>query len=165
LTSSQQDLLEGSQLNLSAQDISVAFLPWFRTDREIVVGSQCFWPFRQLSMQKIRDSTIREELDSIFRCYVAPRPLPDAPGQLDPVTDVTIASNLNGQMNEGQDEATLLAARDALAFACMDANNNDNWPTSDNFALSILAYKPGMKSFGVPRWPAGQDFLRGMENR
>ena len=127
---------------------SVTFLPWLELTQEVIVGDFCFWPFRKLASQKVADPQTRQHLDKVFETYVQPEPFPPKPRRTVRVSEVTVVTGHDYSFSSGLDAAAVVQAKNALAFAFIDSNNDNNWCTSENFELVRLEFYPGDPNIG-----------------
>jgi Apea-like HEPN len=128
--------------------LTVAFLPWLEVREEIAIGPFKFWPFRKCASDKIKDQNIEKHLEQVFATYVQPRPAPDQKGQTVPVHEITVVTGDAYDLSTSLATELLNQARNALAFACIDACGEWNWCTSDNFELIQLRFFPGTSDIG-----------------
>src|SRR5271165_1897678 len=123
--------------------LAVNFLPWLEVREEVTLGQFNFWPFKKSARERIGDKGIRDHLEKVFATYVQPQPFPKQNELTMPVSELTIVTGDTCDLTVSLDSLLLSQATDALTFACIDASNDWNWCTSDNFELVRLRFSPG----------------------
>lgn len=116
----------------------VWFMPWAGLNKELHVGPVIFWPFTAMAANKIKEPSVREQLQRYFGCYV------DHHGR--PVSTVTICSygTVNFRKLRRTQANAVRAAVDALIYSVVSPNvkvavsaNNRSMgpPSADRYQL------------------------------
>lgn len=130
----------------------VHFLPWFNVERTIRIGPVTLWPYFSNRNEIVKDSSIREQFDEIFKCYV------DHVGN--PVDSVTVCSygDYNFRPLSNEERRAIRSAIDILIFISIApqvknavcANDKSSGPPSaDVFELVSQNFIPGHEIISV----------------